>query len=200
VINRRLHKWIGLLLLAPVLAWATTGVFFLVRPAFEEAYSALQVKSYPLTAPLEIAIGEQWLEYRYLETVLGRHLLVRTTAGWTHLNAQTGAQFNEPAADVLAVLVSDAISINPSRYGEIAASNANSFVTSTGVDIEVFWQSLSLSQMGNDTRWINQVYDIHYLRWTGVDWLDEVLGLIGLVLLILMTATGAKLLLSSFRR
>ncbi len=200
MMNRKLHKWVGLLLLLPVFAWAITGVFFLFRPAFNEAYGALEVKTYPLSAPLEIEIGEQWLEYRYFETVLGRHLLLRTPAGWSHLNAVTGVEFIEPDGDALAALVNDAVTINPERFGEVTKISNGSFTTSTGVRIEVSWPRLSLRQVGNDTRWIDRIYDIHYLRWTGIEWLDDIVGLLGLMLLILMAATGAKLLFGTLRR
>lgn len=192
--NRRLHKFIGFTLLLPVVAWAVTGVFFLVRPAYEDAYAALTVKTYPLSSPLELPVPEQWLELRYLETAVGRHLLVRTAAGWEHLNALTGEVFELPDATALESLVSDAMGQAPDRYGEIVSVQENRVETSTGVSIAVDWANLTLAQTGNDTRWINQVYDIHYLRWTGIGALDDIIGVLGLILLVLMALTGAKLL------
>jgi hypothetical protein len=194
MLNRRLHKVIGATLLLPVFAWAATGVFFLFRPAYDEAYASLGVKTYPLTSQLELPLADQWLEFRYLETVLGEHLLVRTASGWQHLKATTGAVFVKPTGQELEALVTDAISQDPSRYGEIISLQDGSFLTSTGVLIGINWPSLSLTQVGEDTRWINRIYDIHYLRWSGIDWLDEIIGGAGLFLLILMAITGARLL------
>jgi len=195
MLSRRLHKYIGVCLLLPVFAWAATGVFFLFRPAFEDAYAGLAVKTYPVSSPLDLPSGEQWFEFRYLETILGKHLLVRTASGWEHRDGQTGNEFKLPSTARLTTLVADAIAENPARYGEIDDVQGSTFHTSTGVSITVIWPSLSLNQAGNDTRWINQIYDIHYLRWTGVDWLDEIVGAFGLLLLILMSITGATLLL-----
>jgi hypothetical protein len=192
--NRRIHKIIGFVLLAPVLVWAVTGVFFLVRPAYEDAYGALTVKTYPLSSQLELPIADQWLEFRYLETVLGSHLLVRTANGWEHLDGSTGEEYPVPDSNELQSLVADAIAQTPSRYGELAKVDGNTFLTTTGVAITLSWATLSLTQTGNDTRWINKIYDIHYLRWTGIGWLDEIVGVLGLVLLILMAITGARLL------
>ena len=69
-------------------------------------------------------------------------------------------------------------------------------VTSTGVRITLDWNTLGLRQSGNDTRWIDQLYQLHYLQWTGVRWLDRILGVAGLFLLAVMTVTGFRL---SFR-
>ncbi|MFT7015172.1 MAG: putative iron-regulated membrane protein [Pseudohongiellaceae bacterium] len=70
-------------------------------------------------------------------------------------------------------------------------------MTDTGAEVTVDWNRLLLSQRGRDTYWINQVYDIHYLRWTGISWMDKILGVAGLLLLILMTVTGIRLLFKS---
>ncbi len=191
---RRLHKLIGVALLLPVLAWAATGMFFLFRPAYTDAYASLAVKAYPVSGQLELPSSAQWLEFRYLETILGRHLLVRSAAGWQHLRAESGAVFEMPGEAALTTLITDAISQYPARYGEISQMQGDNFLTSTGVSIAVDWSTLSLTQLGNDTRWINQIYDIHYLRWTGIGWLDELVGGFGLILLILMAITGARLL------
>jgi hypothetical protein len=191
---RRLHKLIGVALLVPVLAWAATGMFFLFRPAYDDAYASLTVKAYPYSGPLELPSSVQWLEFRYLETVLGRHLLVRNAAGWQHLEAESGGLFEMPGEAYLKALITDAMSQHPARYGEIVQVQGDNFLTSTGVSISVNWSTLSLTQLGNDTRWINQIYNIHYLRWTGIDWIDELVGGFGLILLILMAITGARLL------
>lgn len=193
--TRRAHKLIGIALLLPVLAWAVTGAFFLVRPAYNEAYETLQPRSYAPDAVVEIAAQPQWLEMRYLLTVLGPHLLVREASGWQHLQGQTGEVYVEPTRADLERLVSDALSQNPQRYGQLLPAAEGEFVTTTGVSISLNWQTLSLYQRGSDTRWIDRIYDIHYLRWTGVAWLDEIIGIVGLILLVFMSLTGMQLLL-----
>jgi hypothetical protein len=193
--TRRLHKLIGIALLLPVLAWAVTGVFFLVRPAYSEAYETLQPRTYAPASVVAIAAQPQWLEMRYLLTVLGPHLLVREASGWHHLHGQTGEVYIEPGLADLERLVSDALSQNPQRYGQLLPAGEGEFVTSTGVTISLNWQTLSFYQSGRDTRWIDRVYDIHYLRWTGLGALDEIIGILGLILLVFMSLTGMQLLL-----
>jgi len=46
--TRKLHKITGLILLLPFIAWSATAVFFLIRPAYEQAYERLAVREYPL--------------------------------------------------------------------------------------------------------------------------------------------------------
>ena len=86
---RRLHRLAGLVLLLPMLGWAATGAIFFIKPGYDEAYSSLTVKTYPLEAPLAVKAPADWLEVRYLRTVLGPHLLARTTAGWRQFDPVT---------------------------------------------------------------------------------------------------------------
>lgn len=181
----------------PFCTWALTGLFFLVRPAYDDAYKTLSIQTYPQLERLELPVSPQWQEYRFLKSILGDHLLVRTSEGWLHLDAVSGEQQIQPSRDQLERLVSDAIRSDPDRYGDLERYEGEGFQTTTGVEITLDWHSLSLAQRGRDTFWINQIYDIHYLRWTGVGWVDEVVGVSGLLLLFLMTLTGMRMLLIS---
>ncbi|MFK7865278.1 MAG: PepSY domain-containing protein [Pseudohongiellaceae bacterium] len=192
---RSWHRMAGWVLLLPFFAWAVTGIFFLVRPAYEDAYQPLKVQTYPRLSSLELPVSPQWQEYRFLESVLGAHLLVLTQTGWMHLDAETGEPWPQPDRGQLTLLVNDAIKSDLTRYGRLVGGEGQVFLTDTGVKITLDWASFSLTQSGRDTYWINQVYDIHYLRWTGIDWLDSVLGVSGLLLLLLTTFTGMSLLL-----
>lgn len=191
---RKRHRIVGIVMLLPFLAWAATAVFFLVRPAYEQAYEPLSVRSYPLlTVPAIASTTADWQETRYLRTILGEHLLVRTAEGWQHLHADTQQAFTFPDEEALRRLLTDAFQHNPLRYGELLHIEGNQATTSTGVDVQLYWDTLSISQQGRDTRLINQIYDIHYLRWTGIAWFDRVFGLLGLALLIYMTYSGARM-------
>ncbi|MFT6094198.1 MAG: hypothetical protein ACJA2Q_002100 [Pseudohongiellaceae bacterium] len=174
-----------------------TGIFFLVRPAYQDAYAPLLIRSYPQEQMIQLPISDNWLEYRYLKSILGPHLLVRTSNGWLHLNPVSREDYIVPTRIELTALVNDAMDANRARYGQISGGSDFTFLTDTGAEITVDWTKLSLSQRGRDTYWINQVYDIHYLRWTGISWADKILGVAGLLLLILMTVTGIRLLLKS---
>jgi hypothetical protein len=194
---RRYHRFIGWALVLPFIAWSVTGIFFLLRPAYQDAYAPLLIKSYPQTQLIQIPVSDNWLEHRYLESILGPHLLVRSSKGWRHLNPVSAADYPMPGRVELERLVNDAMDANRERYGQLTGGSDLMFVTDTGAEITVDWNNFSLKQRGRDTYWINQVYDIHYLRWSGISWLDKILGVAGLLLLIFMTITGIRLLLKS---
>src|SRR5262249_56194442 len=88
-------------------------------------------------------------------------------------------------------LIDDAFSVNPARYGSVVTIAGETATTSTGVQVTLDWNSMSLQQRGSDTNWIDRLYKIHYLQWTGIKSLDRVLGLIGIVLIITLSTLGA---------
>jgi hypothetical protein len=190
---RRLHRLIGITLLLPFLGWAVTGFVFFIKPGYGSAYEALSVKTYPLDQPLAVQGQSGWLEVRVVKTILGTHLLVRTTEGWRHLQPETFA----PAADIteaqLRTLVTDALTAHPDRYGTVTRVSGNTVETSTGARVTLDWNRLALQQRGHDTDRIDALYRVHYLQWTGLPAVDKVLGLVGLSLLIALTALGARL-------
>jgi hypothetical protein len=136
-----------------------------------------------------------WLEARFSRTVLGEHLLVRDAEGWQHLDAFVLDPRPAPSGAELRLLINDAIGDNPERYGNVESLAGMTAVTDTGVEISVNWDSLTLAQRGPDTRWIDWVYDVHYLRWTGFEIFDRIFGLFGLFLLMYMTYSGARMAL-----
>tara|TARA_B110000305_G_scaffold213050_1_gene248644 strand:- start:259 stop:855 length:597 start_codon:yes stop_codon:yes gene_type:complete len=194
MITRKQHRLLGGILLLPFIAWSLTGVFFLVRPAYEQAYSVLSPKTYSADQ-INISAQPEWQEMRLLKTVLGLHLLVKQEGGWQQLDPDSLEVRATPVEADLVSFVEDAISQDTLRYGELLPGESDPFRTSTGVTIAVNWDSLSLYQQGSDTRWIDRIYRIHYLQWTGIAFLDTILGVAGLLLLLLMTATGSAMLL-----
>src|SRR5215216_1429655 len=86
---RKLHKLIGLILLFPFFGWAITGFVFFLKPGYTTAYEILKPKTYPLAVGPEMQIGDGWKEIRYLKTILGDHLLVKTDQGWVQLDPKT---------------------------------------------------------------------------------------------------------------
>jgi len=194
MITRKQHRLLGCILLLPFIAWSLTGVFFLVRPAYEQAYSVLSPKTYSADQ-INISAQPEWQEVRLLKTVLGLHLLVKQEGGWQQLDPDSLEVRATPVEADLVSFVEDAISQDTLRYGELLPGESDPFRTSTGVTIAVNWDSLSLYQQGLDTRWIDRIYRIHYLQWTGIAFLDTILGVAGLLLLLLMTATGSAMLL-----
>ena len=192
---RKIHRLVGILLLLPFVAWASTAIFFLVRPAYTDAYEQLQVRQLPMGNIIQFVPDPAWLEARFSRTISGEHLLVRDAQGWQHLDSFTLDPRPGPTGDELRLLIDDATRHNRERYGTVASLSGMNAVTDTGVEISVDWDSLSMSQRGPDTRWIDRVYDIHYLRWTGFEIFDRILGLFGLFLLMYMTYSGARMAL-----
>jgi hypothetical protein len=190
---RKIHRCIGIILLLPFLGWAITGLVFFIKPGYAAAYEILSPRTYPLNGALPINPDPAWLEFRFLRTVLGDHLLVRTDRGWQHLNPANKQPRVMPNESEVKLLLKDAFSVNPSRYGNISRVSGDKVWTDTGVEINIDWNRMSLQQRGKDTDRIDLLYRIHYLQWTGVKRLDKIVGLTGLVLVMALTTLGAWL-------
>ena len=190
---RTLHRCVGVVLLLPLLGWAVTGFIFFLKPGYAGAYEILTPKTYPLTGAASISPQSDWLEYRYFRTVLGDHLIVRTDKGWMNLNLTDMQPRSGPTQSEIEILLKDAFTINPQRYGNISSISGHTARTNTGVEVTVDWNRLSLQQRGKDTERIDLLYTIHYLQWTGIKSVDKALGLIGLTLVIVLTVLGAWL-------
>lgn len=194
---RSIHRALGITMLLPLLAWAVTGAIFFIKPGYGGAFESLAVRTYPLTAPVSLPSSSDWREVRYLKTVLGDHLIVRGASGWRQLDPVTLQERPAPSDGDLRALVADAFTANPERYGHIASIDGTTITTDTGVRATFDWNRLSLSQRGRDTDRIDAIYRVHYLQWTGIASLDKVLGGLGLVLIVALSAFGVRLL---FRR
>ena len=195
--TRSLHRLIGLLMLLPFIGWAITGAIFFIKPGYVGAYEPLQVKTYPLASDKAIQTNAAWLEVRYLKTILGEHLLVRTEDGWQHLDPQTRQPKPAPNEEATRTLLNEAFATNPARYGQIISVNGNTITTDTGVQVKLNWERMVLSQRGKDTDRIDFFYRIHYLQWTGIASIDKILGGLGITFVVLLSLLGVILF---FRR
>jgi hypothetical protein len=194
---RKLHRLVGIVMLLPFAGWAVTGAVFFIKPGYGAAYDSLTVRTYPLENPVSVRPDPAWREVRYLRTILGPHLIVRTDKGWVQLNTATVQPAPAPADEDVKRLLTDAFTANPARYGQIVGMADGVATTDTGAVITFDWNRLSLQQRGRDTDRIDRLYKIHYLQWTGQRSVDKVLGLGGLTLLVVLSALGARL---AFRR
>ena len=150
-------------MLLPLTGWAITGAVFFLKPGYKGAYEMLPVKTYPLEANIPLHTDPSWLEVRFLKTILGEHLLARTSEGWVHLEPRSLRPRPQPSADEIQTLVGDALSANPARYGQITSIEDEKVTTDTGVRIEMDWNRLALSQRGKDTDRIEALQP-HYLQ------------------------------------
>jgi len=197
--SRKLHKIIGLILVLPMLGWTLTGLVFFIKPGYQSAYQQLAVKAYPLNQPVNVAPKADWQELKVVRSILGEHLLIKTTDKTLHLNPITLQEKAKPSEQALKSLLHDAFTQDSERYGNIVSVDELSVKTSTGVELTLDWNTLRLSQTGQDTKLINQLYKIHYLQWTGHKGVDQVLGIFGLILLILLTVLGVRVYIKQRR-
>lgn len=191
--SRKLHKIIGLILVLPMLGWTITGIIFFIKPGYQGAYEQLSVKTYPLSDSLMVRPKSEWQEVRLVNTTLGDHLLVKLPNKTMHLEPVLLAVKATPSEQEFKMLLRDAFTSNSERYGDILSVNGLSAKTSTGVEVKLDWANLRLSQTGQDTALINLLYKIHYLQWTPYKGVNQVLGILGLMLLILLTMLGIRL-------
>lgn len=196
---RKLHRIVGLVLVVPFLGWVLTGFVFFIKPGYSGAYELLLPKTYPLDPAISIIADPTWLEFRCLKTVLGTHLLARTSEGWLHLDAVSLRPKGTPTEEEIKLLLTDAFAANPGRYGDISSVSNNTITTSTNARITLDWKRLSLQQRGSDTDRIDLLYRIHYLQWTGITAIDRILGPLGLFLVFALSVLGVWLGIDSIR-
>lgn len=194
---RKFHRFIGVILLLPLFGWALTGLVFFLKPGYEGAYELISPKFYPLSSQTSVVPRPDWLEMRFVKTILGEHLLVKGTDGWSNLDPVSQQPKSLPSDVEFRSLLKDAFGANPQRYGEIVSVNGMTATTNTGVEVTLDWKRISLQQKGKDTDRIDWLYRIHYLQWTGYKTFDRVVGMTGIVLVLALTSLGAWL---AFRR
>jgi uncharacterized iron-regulated membrane protein len=191
--SRKLHKLIGLTLVLPMLGWTLTGLVFFIKPGYQGAYEQLSVKNHPLSQVLTVTPKKNWQEVRLVNTILGAHLLVKSSHKVEHLDPVSLLDKPAPTKSQFKALLNDAFSDNKARYGDIEHIDGLSAQTTTGVKVTLDWQTLKLNQTGQDTQLINLLYQVHYLQWTPFKGINQVLGIFGLLLLISLTVLGVRL-------
>src|ERR1700749_3195328 len=105
---RALHRVIGIILLLPFFGWALTGLVFFIKPGYEGAYELLTPKTYLVNTQLQINPQPGWEELQSMRTILGDHLLVRTSSGWQNLDPRNNQPRPQPNEDDIRKLITDA--------------------------------------------------------------------------------------------
>ncbi|MFL0805370.1 MAG: PepSY domain-containing protein [Agarilytica sp.] len=190
---KKVHKIIGLTLLFPFVAWILTGIVFLTKPGYKQAYEPIEIKKYPVDTVFSIQPKNDWLEYRIFKTVLGHHLHINKGGHWIQLDPTTQAEKTIPDNSDITTLLQDAVSFNPQRYGIVKQHDNGNYRTSTDVDLTFNWNTMTISQRGKDTKLIGLMYKIHYLAWLGSKPANIVLGILGLLLLSVLVYYGVIL-------
>jgi PepSY-associated transmembrane protein len=197
MVSRRWHRLIGIVMLLPLIIWAVTGLVFFIKPGYKQAFEILQPKMYALEEKIALTPEPDWLEVRCFRTVLGYHLIVRTANGWSHLDPDDLSRKPLPTEDAVRRLAEDAFSSNPQRYGAVTGVEGNEIRTDTGVHVSIDWNRLAFEQRGRDTDTINRLYKLHYLQWTGLERIDQTLGILGISLLLALAILGLRLFFAS---
>ncbi|MFT6955088.1 MAG: hypothetical protein ACJAYC_000076 [Halieaceae bacterium] len=185
-----LHKILGLIMIAPLILWAITGLIFLTKPGYNNAYEQLSPALYHFDKTARVTGATSWTDIRLLRTVLGYHLLVQEAGSWKHLDPFTLEVKSQPNPEQVKALIQDATKASPGRYGTISTVQDNIAITDTDVIITLDWNSLTLRQEGRDTRLINILYQIHYLQWFGSPLPNTLFGIFGLILLVALSVLG----------
>jgi hypothetical protein len=202
---RRVHRWLAIVLVIPLVVWSLTGLLFHLKPGWSRAYDQLDPArpARPGAVHLErlaSALAEQSITHLELfDTAIGPLARVATPRGDELYDAASGTKRSPLPIDAAQALAVDAIARSPhaSDYG--AVSRVTSTETSVRLElaagpvVEVGRNDARISQRGPDTDRIDWLYRIHYLQWTGNRALDRVLAVFGLVLIWLVLIPGVVL-------
>ncbi len=197
---RRIHRWLAIVLVIPLVVWSVTGLLFHLKPGWSRAYDQLDPEKPgpPLHLDkLVVPAGTTHLEV--FATAIGPLARVTTAAGEALYDLDTGARRSPLPIDAAKALAVDAIARSPHRatYGEItqvtSTETSVKLVLAEGPIVEIGRHDARVSQRGPDTDRIAWLYRIHYLQWTGVKPLDKVLALVGLLLIWLVLIPGVVL-------
>jgi uncharacterized iron-regulated membrane protein len=201
----RVHRYLALVLVVPLIVWSVTGLLFHLKPGWKRAYDILDSER-PLegnaVAPIASITAQFPDGVTHLElfgTAIGPVYRVSTAAGDTLVNAATGVRLSPLSESDARTLASDAISRSRSKdeYGAITHADVHDdivrFTTARGPIVEVGRTDARISQHGSDTARIDWLYRIHYLQWTGDKTLDRVLAVVGLALIWLVMIPGLVL-------
>lgn len=201
----RVHRYLALALVVPLIVWSVTGLLFHLKPGWTRAYDMLDAER-PLDATQVTPIANVTAQFpdgvTHLElfgTVIGPLYRVSTANGDALVNAATGAKISPLSESDARALASDAIAHSRLKdgYGEITHADVRDdvvrFTTAKGPIVEVGRTDARISQHGSDTARIDWLYRIHYLQWTGHKTLDRVLAVAGLALIWLVMIPGLVL-------
>lgn len=221
---RRYHRWLGLVLLLPLVAWVVTGLLFHVKHRYAEAYESLSVPI-PRVEWARADVSAADVITRGLAEppiVLAPHpsgalAWFGARAGQPiAIDATTGETIS-PATDELArewMRAAIAQSEHAARYGvEIGSESATSRSARTGVvdpalrvrtsggkTVTVDRVTGEIRQTGDLNEFIDATYDVHYLKWTPWPAVNVGLVLFAIVLVLGLAGTGTRLLFAGRAR
>ncbi len=209
----RLHRWLAIVLVVPLVAWLVTGLLFHLKPGWDRAYDLLSVKQVGVALPTEtlpplrvsqLTTGPVW-RTELIPTVLGPLYRVDAADGPLIVDATTGARRSPLTEEDARALITDATSRSRHReaYGPLLELSVDDRVARArfahGIVVELGRSDASLSQRGADTDRIDWLYRIHYLQWTGHRPFDRALAIAGLALIAAVIVPGLVLFVRRWR-
>ncbi len=200
---RRLHRWLAIVLVIPLIVWSLTGLLFHLKPGWSRAYDMLDAEhpGPPLhLAKLATVLAEQPMTHvEMFETAIGPLARITTAKGDELYDVDTGTRRSPLAIDAARALAVDAIARSPHHSAYGAITNISSTETTVKLElaegpvVEIGRNDARLTQRGPDTDRIDWLYRLHYLQWTGSKPVDKVLALVGLLLIWLVLIPGVVL-------
>lgn len=196
---RRVHRWLAIVLVIPLVIWSITGLLFHLKPGWSRAYDMLDPER-PAEVHLDkLVLPEGVTHVEVFSTAIGPLARVTTPKGDELYDAATGTKRSPLAIDAAQALAVDAIGRShfASAYGSATrVTSTETTVTlelADGPVVEVGRNDGRLSQRGPDTDRIDWLYRIHYLQLTGNKTFDKILALAGLLLIWLVLIPGVVL-------
>lgn len=185
---RGVHRWLAIVLVAPLIVWSITGLLFHLKPGWGRAYDMLDVeRSGPPLHAEQLGGLPPFHKLEVFDTALG--LIAReTTDAGMQLIDDTGKLRSPLSVADATTLVADAIARSPHHdaYGPLGEASTTAdtvrFQTAHAV-VEIGRTDARISQRGADTDRIDWLYRIHYLQWTGNTTIDRILAVVGLALI-----------------
>jgi uncharacterized iron-regulated membrane protein len=211
----RVHRWLAIVLVAPLVVWSITGLLFHLKPGWDRAYdqlsaerpAGLQPGAVASLAAIEAALGGVTItRLELFDSVLGPLCRVTTSTGEELFDATTAKRRSPLSIEDARAIAVDAVSrsTHHAAYGEPLDTKETDDTVRVrfagGSTVDVDRHAARLSQRGADTDRIDWLYRIHYLQWTGKRGLDRVLGVVGLMLIWAVFVPGIVLFVRRARR
>jgi hypothetical protein len=201
----RVHRWLAIVLLVPLVVWSISGLLFHLKPGWSRAYDMLDaerpVLSTTSVAPIPAIAAmfpSQISKIELFDTALGPLYRVTTESGTELVDAVGAARRSPLSAEDAKALAVDAVAHSAERggYGSLTATEVTERVVHVRFEhatVDVGRSSARLSQRGSDTERIDWLYRVHYLQWTGNKAIDRVLAMFGLALIWAVMLPGVVL-------
>lgn len=202
---RTIHRWLAIVLVAPLVIWSITGLLFHLKPGWSRAYDMLDAERPGATFhATQLANVGDFEHLDVFDTAVGPLARV-TTAKGTQLLDLGGKPRSPLSIEDARTLALDAVarSAHRAEYGEPGAITATdervTIAFSAGPVVDVGRADARISQRGPDTDRIDWLYRIHYLQLTGLKTADRVLAVVGLALIWLVMIPGVVLFVTRSR-